>query len=58
MADLDQKKISIQKAFKDILEICKKLKDDTGLSNTEVKTLLKEVANIWETEEQNKFGFR
>ena len=48
----------IKKAFKDIVEICKKLQDDTGLSNSEVKILLKEVATIWETEKQNKFGFR
>lgn len=52
MANLDQKKILIEKAFKDIIEICKKLQDDKGSSNSEVKTLLKEIATLWETEEK------
>tara|TARA_B100000965_G_C19004390_1_gene503870 strand:+ start:153 stop:329 length:177 start_codon:yes stop_codon:yes gene_type:complete len=58
MANLDQKKILIEKASKDIVEICKKLQDDTESSNSEIKTLLKGIATLWETEEKNKFGFR
>ena len=41
MANPDQKKILIEKAFKDIKEICKKLQDDSGSSNSEIKTLLR-----------------
>ena len=58
MANPDQKTILIEQAFKDIKEICKKFQDDSGSSDSEVKTLLKEIASLWETEEKNKFGFR
>ena len=58
MANPDQKTILIEQAFKDIKEICKKFQDDSGSSNSEVKTLLREIASLWETEEKNKFGFR
>ena len=58
MANPDQKTILIEQAFKDIKEICRKFQDDSGSSNSEVKTLLREIASLWETEEKNKFGFR
>ena len=57
MANPDQKTILIDQAIKDINDICKRFKDDSGSSNSEVKTLLKELASSWETEEKNKFGF-
>ena len=58
MANPDQKTVLIEQAFKDIKEICRKFQDDSGSSNSEVKTLLREIASLWETEEKNKFGFR
>ena len=59
MANPDQKTILIEQAYKDINEICKKLQDDSGLSNNEIKTLLKELTDLWAIEEENnKFGFR
>ena len=58
MANPDQKTILIEQTSKDIIEICKKFQDDSGSSNSEVKTLLREIARLWETEEKNKFGFR
>ena len=58
MANPDQKTILIEQASKDILEICKKFQDDSGSSNSEVKTLLREIETLFETEEKNKFGFR
>ena len=58
MANPDQKTILIEQTSKDIIEICKKFQDDSGSSNSEVKTLLREIANLWKTEEKNKFGFR
>ncbi len=57
MANPDQKMILIEQTSKEIIEICKKFQDDSGSSNSEVKTLLREIARIWETEEKNKFGF-
>ena len=58
MANPDQKTILIEQASKDIKEICNKLQEDTGSSNTEVKALLREISNLLETEEETKFGFR
>ena len=58
MANPDQKTILIEQTSKDIIEICKKFQDNSGSSNSEVKTLLKEIARLWETEKKNKFGFR
>ena len=58
MANPDQKTILIEQTSKDIIEICKKFQDDSGSSNSEVKVLLREIANLWEIEEKNKFGFR
>ena len=58
MANPDQNTILIEQAFEDIKEICKRFQHDSGFSNSEVKTLLKEIANLWDTEEKTKFGFR
>ena len=58
MANPDQKTILIEQTSKDIIEICKKFQDDSGSSNSEVKTLLREISRLWETEEKDKFGFR
>ena len=40
------------------METCKKFQDNSGSSNSEIKTLLEEIASLWKTEEKNKFGFR
>tara|TARA_S200000501_G_scaffold273880_1_gene257508 strand:+ start:1273 stop:1449 length:177 start_codon:yes stop_codon:yes gene_type:complete len=58
MASQDQKIILMEQASKEIKEICKKLQYDSGSSNSEIKALLTELANLLETEEKNKFGFR
>ena len=57
MANLDQKTL-IEKTTKNIIEICKKFQDESGVSDLEVKTLLVEISRLWEIEEKNKFGFR
>ena len=51
MANPDQKTILIEQAFKDIKKICINYQDDSGASNSEVKNLLFELANLWEIEE-------
>ncbi|CAP16464.1 Conserved hypothetical protein [Prochlorococcus marinus subsp. pastoris str. CCMP1986] len=58
MANPNQKTILIEEISKDIIKICKKFQADSGSSDSEVKTLLKEIARLWEIEEKNKFGFR
>ena len=39
MANPNQKTILIEQAIKDIKKICKNYQDDSGSSNSEVKTL-------------------
>ena len=58
MANPDQKTLLIEQTSKNIIEICKKFQDDSGSSDSEVKSLLREIARLWEIEEKNKFGFR
>ena len=58
MANPDQNTILIEQAFEDIKEICKKFQDDSGSSNSEVKTLLKNITSLWDSDENTKFGFR
>ena len=58
MANPDQKTILIEQTSKEIIEICKKFQDDSGSSDSEVKTLLIEIAKLWAIDERNKFGFR
>ena len=58
MANPDQKTTLIIQTSEEIIEICKKFQDDSGSSNSEINTLLEEIASLWKTEEKNKFGFR
>ena len=58
MANPDQKTILIEVTSKDIIKICKRFQADSGSSDSEVKTLLREIARLWEIEEKKTFGFR
>ena len=50
MANPDQKTILIEQIFEEIKEICTKFQEDSGASDMEVKTLLRELARVWEKE--------
>ena len=50
MANPDQKTILIEQAYEEIKEICNKFQEDSGASDMEVKTLLRELARVWEKE--------
>ena len=50
MANPDQKTILIEKAYEEIKEICTKFQDESGASDMEIKTLLRELARVWEKE--------
>ena len=50
MANPNQKTILIEQAFEDIKEICIKFQEDSGASDMEIKTLLRELARVWEKE--------
>ena len=56
MANPDQKTILIEQTSNDIIEICKKFQDDSGVSDFEVKTLLIEIAKLWKIEEKINSG--
>ena len=50
MANPDQKTILIESAYEEIKKICTKFQDESGASDIEVKTLLRELARVWEKE--------
>ena len=50
MANPDQKTILLEQTYTEIKEICTKFQEDSGASDIEVKTLLRELASVWETE--------
>ena len=50
MANPDQKTILLEQAYEEIKEICTKFQEDSGASDMEVKTLLRELARVWEQE--------
>ena len=60
MANPDQKTILIDNAIEEIKNICINLQKDTDASNSELKSLLKQIINEWEEKEEQKtvFGFR
>ena len=47
MANPDQKTILLQQAYDEIKDICAKFQDESGATDMEVKTLLRELARVW-----------
>ena len=50
MANPNQKTILLEQTYEEIKEICTKFQDNSGATDMEVKTLLRELARIWEKE--------
>ena len=50
MANPNQKTILLEQAYEDIKEICIKFQEEYGVSDMEIKTLLREMARVWEKE--------
>ena len=48
MANSDKKTILLEKANDEIKIICTKFQEESGASDMEVKTLLRELARVWE----------
>jgi len=48
MANPDQKTILIEQTYGEIKEICNKFQEDSGASDMEVKTLLRELARVYQ----------
>ena len=48
MTNPDQKTILLEQAYDKIKDICTKFQDESGATDMEVKTLLRELARVWE----------
>ena len=48
MTNPDQKTILLEQAYNELKSICSKFQDETGATDMEVKTLLRELARVWE----------
>ena len=48
MANPDQKTILLEQAYDELKLICSKFQDKSGATDMEVKTLLRELARVWE----------
>ena len=48
MPNPDQKTILLEHAYEEIKVICTKFQEESGATDMELKTLLKELARFWE----------
>ena len=48
MANPDQKTLLIEQAYDEIKAICNKFQEESGATDMEVKTLLRELARVYE----------
>jgi len=48
MVNPDQKTILLEQAYDELKEICTKFQDQSGAPDMEVKTLLRELARVYE----------
>ena len=55
MANLDQKTILLEEAYKEIKVICTKFQDESGATDMEVKALLRELARGWGKDIDNDY---
>ena len=50
MANPDQKTILLEQAYEELKAICTKFQNESGATDMEVKTLLRELSRVWETD--------
>ena len=55
MANSDQKTILLEQAYEELKEICTKFQDESGATDMEVKTLLRELARVYEKDTDDDF---
>ncbi len=48
MANPDQKTILLEQAYEELKAICTQFQDESGATDMEVKTLLRELARVYE----------
>ena len=47
MANPDQKTILLEQAYDELKSVCSKFQEESGATDMEVKTLLRELARVW-----------
>ena len=55
MANPDQKTILLAQAYDELKTICTKFQDQSGATNMEVKTLLRELARVYAKDIDNNY---
>ena len=55
MANPDQKTILLEKAYEELKAICTKFQDQSGARDMEVKTLLRELARVYEKDVDDNY---
>lgn len=55
MSNPNQKTIMLKQVYDEIKVICNKFQDESGATDMEVKTLLRELARVWEKEIDDDF---
>ena len=55
MANPDQKTILLEQAYGELKSVCSKFQKESGATDMEVKTLLRELARVWENEIDDDF---
>ena len=53
MSNPDQKIILLEQAYDELVAICIKFQDESGATDMEVKTLLRELARVYEKDIDN-----
>ena len=48
MANPDQKTIMLERAYDKLKSVCSEFQEESGATDMEVKTLLRELARVWE----------
>ena len=55
MANPDQKTILLEQAYEELKSVCSKFQEESGATDMEVKTLLRELARVWEIDIDNDY---
>ena len=55
MANPDQKTILLEQAYDELKTICTKFQDQSGVTNMEVKTLLRKLARVYEKDMDDSY---
>ena len=57
MANPDQKTILLEQAYDELKAICTKFQDQSGATDMEVKTLLRELARVYEKDMEDEDNY-